>query len=536
MQVDAAFPLLALSCLVSAGVTVVAWRRRAATPAAYSLAAVMGFIAVWSAAAALGHSSLDLAVQRLLLVVTYGATAGVVASLFCLARSLHDHDWRLHRRTGVLLAVMPIATTLAVLTNPWHESFFSAVFLGGVPPTVRFQYAPLFWCHTIYSYVLLAVSIGILVRSAVRASGAFRRQIVSIIAASMIPIVGAVWTTMQGADGSPQIPITPVFFTLTGVIAAFAVLRQGLLQLVPIARSRVVETIGDAVLVVDLQHRVLDVNAAAKALLERLRPGLPDDLVGLPVEDVAPQGVAEAIEEGEYHHLVEPMPGLYLDVRISQVRDRSGRLLGNVVLGHDVSRMHIQGLALSKANDLMREQLATIEALRAELVEEAIRDSLTGLYNRRHLMRALDGAVDVARESGTPVSLLMIDIDHFKRVNDGFGHLVGDDVLKAVARCLLSVARVGDTVARLGGEEFVFVLPGAGVVEASCQAESVRESCAELSLRPVGADLSITVSVGVATLPTNASSGDELIGQADLAMYAAKLAGRNQVLPAPMSA
>ncbi len=271
MKLNALFYLLVLSCLVSTGVGVLAWRRRHATHAAVAFTAVMGFVAIWSLAAALCHTSLDLAVQRYVLVALQVGACGLVASLFCLFRAVQEREWQLRPRTLALLTVMPVATVVAVLTNPVHELFFTAVFLDGAPPTLRFALGPLYYVHTAYSYALLAFSLAMLVRACVRARGPFRRQLVTILLAALVPVPGNVWVNLQGVDGSPQAPLSPAFFTISGALIAWALLRQRLMQLVPIARSRVVETIGDAMVVVDLQHRVLDVNPAAMDLIARLR-------------------------------------------------------------------------------------------------------------------------------------------------------------------------------------------------------------------------------------------------------------------------
>ncbi len=182
--------------------------------------------------------------------------------------------------------------------------------------------------------------------------------------AATVPISGSLWATINATDGSAQAPISPVFFTLSGTLLAWALLRQRLMQLVPIARSRAVDTIGDAMMVVDLRKRVLDANPVALALLALLKPGIPSSIIGLPVDEVAPAGIVAAIEQGSFAKLVELQPGLHLDVRITTVQDRKATLLGSVVLAHDVSEIHNQRLALAQVNTLMTEQLTVIEGLR----------------------------------------------------------------------------------------------------------------------------------------------------------------------------
>ncbi len=164
---------------------------------------------------------------------------------------------------------------------------------------------------------------------------------------------------------------------------------------------------------------------------------------------------------------------------------------------------------------------AAIVIRNGELLERvralATTDGLTGLPNRRHLDEALDRAcAQVARGHGS-LGVLMIDVDHFKRLNDTHGHQVGDDVLRHVAKVLDSELRAGDMVARYGGEEFTVVMPGSQGVEAQGAAERLR--CA---VELAGGPVDVTVSVGVAWAPLHGTTRAELVASADAALYEAK--------------
>ena len=158
----------------------------------------------------------------------------------------------------------------------------------------------------------------------------------------------------------------------------------------------------------------------------------------------------------------------------------------------------------------------------------AVTDELTGLANRRHLMTEAARESERAARQGAPLSALMIDIDHFKLINDSRGHLVGDQVLRQVARTLALGVRRTDLAARYGGEEFVVLLPGSPKEDAVQVAEKLR--AAILDLEPAG--MSATISIGVATLPDDAASAERLLDAADQALLLAKRAGRNRVVAA----
>lgn len=160
----------------------------------------------------------------------------------------------------------------------------------------------------------------------------------------------------------------------------------------------------------------------------------------------------------------------------------------------------------------------------------AIYDTLTGLYNRRYFEDRLGMDAQKSFYGGTPLSLVMVDIDHFKKVNDTFGHTEGDQVLCKISSLLKSSIRKKDTVARYGGEEFILILPEAGLEASFVIAERIRRLI-ENTLFEVGrAQINLTVSMGISNFPSHrAKSKEELIKMADQALYDAKRGGRNKV-------
>jgi diguanylate cyclase (GGDEF)-like protein len=182
------------------------------------------------------------------------------------------------------------------------------------------------------------------------------------------------------------------------------------------------------------------------------------------------------------------------------------------------------------------EQLALALAnirLRATLREQSARDSLTGLFNRRYMEESLDREIRRAAREGYGMGLLMADLDHFKQLNDTFGHAAGDDVLRRVGQFLGTAVRGEDIACRFGGEEFVVILPKASLEDTRRRAETLREGmklrAAEEPDRPYPA---ATMSVGVAAYPDHGTSAAELILAADSAMYLAKTQGRDRVVVA----
>jgi len=183
------------------------------------------------------------------------------------------------------------------------------------------------------------------------------------------------------------------------------------------------------------------------------------------------------------------------------------------------------GVALADAMSLALANLA----LRDKLRSQALRDPLTGLYNRRYMEDTLQRVVRLAERDAHEVSVIMIDLDHFKRLNDQYGHAKGDAVLRDAAAAIIGQLRETDIACRYGGEELIVVLPNCGADAAMIKAERIRASLKSLS-EPGGAQVS--ASLGVACFPGTASSTRELVANADAALYQAKQAGRDRVIRA----
>ena len=160
----------------------------------------------------------------------------------------------------------------------------------------------------------------------------------------------------------------------------------------------------------------------------------------------------------------------------------------------------------------------------------AIYDTLTGLYNRRHFEERLGVEAQKSFFSNTPLSLVMVDIDHFKKVNDTFGHTEGDQVLCMISSLLKASVRKKDTVSRYGGEEFILILPEAGLDESFVIAERIRRLVEKSPFEVGKAQVHLTLSMGISNFPSHrAKSKEEMVKMADQALYDAKRGGRNKV-------
>lgn len=211
-------------------------------------------------------------------------------------------------------------------------------------------------------------------------------------------------------------------------------------------------------------------------------------------------------------------------------RVHSGDLHVRTGMPHNSDELNQIGAAFDTMTQELQDRDAKLQKLLLQLKEQVITDPLTGLNNRRYLMDFLQREMDRARRSHTPVAAIMLDIDHFKRINDAFGHAAGDLALKEVARLLNEHIRGSDMACRYGGEEFLLILPGATLEGARQRAENLKALVKTLNLQFNGQPLGrITASLGVALFPDHAATDEALIQSADEALYESKGAGRDRV-------
>lgn len=499
------YVVAAVAALVPA---VTSWKHRHRGPVARPLVLLHLGIAQWSAVDALHVSTADPALAYALSLAIYPGVCMVMVGFLWQALVAAGHGERLTRRHAVALSVMPVLTVLAAATDPWHHLFYSSAVRVPGSPLLHIEFGPLFWVHTAYSYALCTVAYGLFVRTMRRAVAGQRRIFRLMLISAAAPTVGNV-VTLAGIGGRGTLDLTPVLFLVTAVAWWVLDRRWGDgLAAPPLSTGQVLAALSDAALVLDPWGRLVDANPAARRLLDTV-PGAGGadagprwaDALGLDLDTVLASRTPVT---------VTTRSAQVLDVRVTEIRSRKDQLLGYVVVARDVTEL---------------------ENLRADLADQASRDGLTHVHNRRHLTRVLDAEVARAARTGTPLTVVMVDLDHFKVVNDTYGHAVGDDLLVLLATTMASSLRADDVVARYGGEEFVVVMPGASAAVAARRAEQWRAVCAASSVPSAAGPVAATISLGVAqAVPGDTPDG--LLRRADDALYRAKSGGRDRVVVA----
>lgn len=433
------------------------------------------------------------------------------------------------------LTLAPVIFWLLALSNPWHGWFYGA---GSGPVSaqpgapIRYEHGPLFFAAAIYTYLFMLFCFAVVLRAAKQSQGLYRQHYLAFVLLTLLPwsanlsYVGF-GVTLFGFDPTP--------FTFAFTLLAFGWLIVGvrLFDVLPVARHLLLEALLDPVLVLDPQQRVIEANPAALQLAGLSADWQGRELRHWPVFGRALAALLQQPGSAESSQLLTlDTPSRYLEVRRRNIERRlhgGNRILGEMLYLRDVTESHQSALKLVAALSVSEERLQTISALHEQLREQALRAPLTGLYNRRYLAEFFLRERAHAQRDNHSLALALLDLDHFKALNDGFGHLVGDDVLKALAAQLSGHLRSSDALFRIGGEEFVLIMPGADAAVALSRLQSLCHTLASTPLSTRDGPQAITVSIGLALWPAHGQSLEQLLNAADNAMYAAKNAGRNRV-------
>jgi len=516
---------LLLTAAISAATAYAAWRRR---PTSFSsvFITLMLVLTGYALIATMEATSVRVADKLFWAKLEHVGSNGTAIFFLLFSLAFTGRHVLIKWWSVLLLGVVPFLDILLVATNDVHGLVWSSLTPG--PPgsnQLVYGHGPgFFWVvAVVYVYVLMAVAM--IAETAVRRTGILRSQALAALTAAAAPLVGGLVYILGITP--PELNIMPMSFALTGLGMLASIFRYGLFDLVPVARDALVERMDEGVLVLDAQERIIDSNPAAQRLLQ-----LPHSSLGLDARKALAERAAVLVPpaspvEGPVEVAMGSGPARYLTVRRAVLRDRRGIPSGELLLLHDTTDRRQAEAKLRHANDQLQAQLREIEALQSELREQAIRDKLTGLFNRRYLQETLARELSLADRRSLPLAIIMLDVDRFKAVNDNYGHSAGDDVLRALGSLLTARTRASDVACRYGGDEFMLAMPGMPRDTALERAEHIRLAFSQLLFRGQKGEFAVTLSGGVASYPEDGDCDEALVRSVDAALYAAKHAGRN---------
>ncbi|MDT8903211.1 histidine kinase N-terminal 7TM domain-containing protein [Anaeroselena agilis] len=410
---------------------------------------------------------------------------------------------------AVLLMLSAITFVLSN-TSEFHHLHYGPLRLNpDAPfPVVAFEPGPWYWVHTVY--INLAVLYGniLYARAWRNAPPAKSKQAFVFFLGSLFPWGVYIAYLMKAVPWG--IDPHPAAFLVPAVLYAWAAFGLGMLEIVPLARQEIFQMLSDSILVFDREGRLADFNLAAG----RTFPFLTEQAKGkrgsgLFQEHVAMQHFLDGSADEQTMYIKVDGERINYQLQRIELYDGQGEDAGFIVVLRDVTRFS-----------------TIVEGLRLQ----ASIDPLTKAWNRTRWKKVGRELVGHARRSNAPISLILIDLDDFKIVNDTHGHLSGDSVLADFARICRGNLRAEDIFGRYGGDEFVIILPGVDKAGAAALAERLRQAVEAMGSAYGDAMVPVTASFGVITPVSGEEfSLDDLIRKADMKMYEAKNAGGNRV-------
>ena len=520
----------ALSAIITLIASTAAWRRSA--PGASALSLLLLAMTIWSACYATRWLDVSIAAKLFWFKVMFIGVTSLPTLFLIFALSFTRNEAWLKPRNLFLLSILPVLSLLLQWTNSYHHLIYQSlnVIQDNQFVVMEITRGPWYFINLVYSYAAIGVGIFFMGQGALRTGPLYRYQYRLILVASLLPWAGNVFKELNFNSYS-YLDLAPLTFGISGIIFALAILRTHFMDLIPVARSQLIETMQDGVLVLDVQNRIVDINPA----MEKFINGNASSCLGKNAYEILQPWMektdllADQIEKHS-EKTIHLDSSRYLDVRVTPLYDKNQSLNGRLMVFRDITERKQVEKSLRRANDKLQGQLIEIGLLQSKLREQAIRDPLTNLFNRRYLEETLDRELSRAGRENYPICIIMMDIDHFKRVNDTYGHEAGDLVLKAISEALSEHSRRGDFACRYGGEEFVVVMPNINLETAYERAENLRQSLNLLRVPYEYYSLSVTISMGIASYPEHGQERTSLLRAADQAMYAAKEAGRDHIL------
>lgn len=526
-------PFVALflaACLVSAAIVLVAWSKRP-DPLRSALMWLMVSLALWSGFAGIEAAATTMETKWFWSKMAYLGTCTTPPLLLVVAIHLCRLQTWLRPGVLVLLFSLPVTTILLAATNQWHQ----LVWTGMSPPSPVtnlsvYHHGVWFWPGLVLpSYACGLAATILIVQRQLRTRHPFRRRSLYLLAGALVPWAGNI-TYIAGASPVAGLDLTPLAFTVSGMLYGTAILRHQLLDLIPVARDTLIERMEDGV-VVDHEGRIVDLNPAACQLLAVAeKDAIGRDFAGLLPDHHGIRTALAAIRHTDDTLTRElTMGNRFLQLRATVLQaGQSGS--GRLFVLRDVTGLVEARQRLKATNVELQERIRQAESLARQITRQAALDPLTGLFNRGHLDEVLEREIHTALRQDRPLAVAIIDIDHFKRLNDRHGHQAGDKVLRELAALIQQVPLQGQIACRFGGEEFVLVIPGLSSIEVVAHLEGLRQTFARQAIRHQGRQMHATFSAGVSSCPRDGETAARVFRAADASLYAAKAAGRNCVV------
>ncbi len=466
-------------------------------------------LSVYVFASAFEFLSNDLEAKKFFITLEYFGFSFLPA-LWLIISYKHYYNKNMTIKAVLLTCAIPFVTMFFNATKDYHTLYYTDIKLieHGTYSTVYLSRGSWYYIFYLYSLVCLVISTAFFYKAWKVKKYSVRIQSFWLLIGSLSPLVGSIIYFFTGPRNG--IDIIPYSFLVPNVIFFIVLFKYDFLEIKDIVRSYSFGQIKEGIFVIDEKNRIIDFNNSAAETFDWL-----DSLnVGnsiLKYEEGKKIIEKSAGNKGDFFEVGFNKKGeeKVYEFKVSSLTEK-GRIIGRLFLFQDITE---QKLAIERLNYM------------------ATHDSLSEVYNRGKMMQEIEKTLSLFERKGGDLSLMMIDIDYFKTINDKYGHVFGDMVIRGVARAFKSVLKNEGVIGRYGGEEFIILLSGKGRQEAFEISENVREHIMKQQFTICSDIVNVTISIGLVTLecPGKAVAPQELINRADTALYTAKNSGRNNV-------
>ncbi len=503
------------------------WRRRS-VPGATAFGYLLFAMTIYTIGYGMELASLSQSIAMIWVRIEYLGIAFIPAIWLIFIFQYSGKESWLTRRNIVLLFTIPVITLTLVYTNDFHHFYYHNVTFDTniIIPTLAFDRGLWYWVNAAYMNFAFAFGVLLLWRTSILASWVYRSQVKIITTGSLTPVV-IYLAYLFLPEPARHIDLNPFAFVITGLATTWGLFRRHLLDLAPIARDVLIENLRDGVLVLDTQQRAVDINPAGLKIFgwSALPTGQASDVIWKAWPDILKLPLDEQPSTIEIQQS-DDTETRFFEFYISPLKNQPHtNTLGWIIIIHDITLQKKIEHDLQKARDATEWANYELSQALTELERLAATDKLTGAYNRRKFDEIINYEIKRVKRYHTQLSLIMFDIDHFKLVNDQYGHQAGDQALIELVQLINSNVRGSDSLFRWGGEEFMLLAPGINLDQVFLLADKLCKLVAANEFTTIG---HITISLGVAEYHTDETL-DQLIGRADSGMYCAKDLGRNRV-------
>jgi two-component system cell cycle response regulator len=458
------------------------------------------------------------------------------------------------RTSRTMLYILP--AFLCILLALWNPNYlFMSPIAGSYLDRL---YGPLFWLLALIQFAYFFTALMSMFHALKTVTSINQRKQLATALIGMFVLTGFglldVLNNVLLAQWLPVVPgLLALGILLSDLCFVIAIYRFGMFDILSMAQRDIFEHMTTGIIVVDENGKVLEVNRGASPFVQSAK-GETFEMEKF-LAPLQAQGEAYEFLYRYLHHPFEKMQmefsllenaGRHVSIQISPVLDDRKTLLGRIITFHDVTELRKLVVEMNRKNEALHErnlELITIQEelfrVNQKLEQMAVTDGLTGCYNRRYLMQQLEHEVLLNMRYQIPFAIFLFDIDHFKQINDKYGHIVGDEVIKSTADIVRTKLRRTDILARYGGEEFTIYLPHTNREQSELLAERIMLAVGDNWVDTGTEKVHVTISMGVLSESSEDLSFEdpkeylrEVFSSADSALYKAKNEGRNRVVMA----